>query len=246
MEIGFKTDTGRCRSNNEDACLVRPLDGIFAVADGVGGNNSGEVASRIAVKEIARQCENASLSDKDDETLKKFFGRCIEDANCKVLELSTRNYKNSGMATTMVLLYINGTTAYFTNIGDSRAYVLRDNKLTQITEDHTYVNTLVKAGVISQQEAEIHENKNMITKAVGADYKIDPDFFKININEGDILLLCTDGLYDEVDSEFLVNELQSGRTMPVVSEELVKEANNRGGSDNITVVAIKITEEDLK
>ena len=246
MEIGFKTDTGRCRQKNEDACLVRPVDHIFAVADGVGGNNSGEIASRTVVNEIARHCDNYSLPENDEAELKKFLMECMNNSNERVLDYSCRNFKNSGMATTVVLAYINGNTAYFVNVGDSRAYVLRGHRLTQVTEDHTYVNTLVKAGIISRKEAETHENKNMITRAIGAEYSVEPDFYKVTLKAGDIVLLCTDGLYDEVDQEFLINELRSEKKMSVISETLVEEANRRGGSDNITMIAIKITEDDLK
>lgn len=122
---------------------------------------------------------------------------------------------------------------------------MRDGILTQITEDHTYVNTLLKAGLISPEEAQHHENKNMITRAVGADYTIEADYFQVPIRAGDIILICTDGLYGEVDREELTERLSLDEPMTRICEELVEAANRNGGSDNITMVVLKVTEEDF-
>ena len=149
------------------------------------------------------------------------------------------------MATTVVIAYIQKDTLYIMNVGDSRGYILHDGELTQITEDHTYVNTLLKAGLITADEAEHHENKNMITRAVGADYTIEGDFFQVGIRPGDIILICTDGLYGEVDREELIRQLEKDSTMTEICSELVDAANRNGGSDNITMVVLKITEEDF-
>ena len=173
MEVGFKTDKGLRRSNNEDACFVMKRDKVFIVADGVGGNNSGEIASRTCVNEIAKYVENGPLTGSENaDEVRAYFEDCLRDVNFKVLEMSQRFEWNKGMATTVVVAYIQKDTLYIMNVGDSRGYILRNGELTQITEDHTYVNTLLKAGLISEDEAEHHENKNMITRAVGADYTI--------------------------------------------------------------------------
>lgn len=179
------------------------------------------------------------------EEIESYFSDCLKDVNFKVLELSQRFEKNKGMATTVVAAYILGDQLYIINVGDSRAYVLRDQVLTQITEDHTYVNTLVKAGIISQEEAQHHENKNMITRAVGADYTIEADYFQVPIEAGDVILICTDGLYGEVDEKELISRLSEKESMTHICNELVEAANRNGGSDNITMVVLKVTEEDI-
>jgi len=167
MEIGFKTDKGKMRSNNEDACFVMQKDRVFIIADGVGGNKSGEIASRTAVKGIVEYIENNPLDGiSSPKKIQEYFDECIKKINLTVLESSQRFEENRGMATTIVVAYIVKNKMYVMNVGDSRAYIFRKHKLRQITEDHTYVNSLVKAGVITEEEAEYHENKNMITRAI--------------------------------------------------------------------------------
>lgn len=246
MEVGFKTDKGLRRSNNEDACFVMKQDRIFIVADGVGGSNSGEIASRTCVSEIAKYVENHSMrSLSGDDEIESYFRDCLKDVNFKVLELSQRYERNKGMATTVVIAYVLGDALYIVNVGDSRAYLLRQGMLTQITEDHTYVNTLLKAGLISPEQAAHHEKKNMITRAVGADYTIEADYFKVAIEAGDIALICTDGLYGEVEERELTELLNRDESPGRICDELVAAANRNGGSDNITMVVLKVAEEDI-
>jgi serine/threonine protein phosphatase PrpC len=246
MEFGFKTDKGRMRSNNEDACFVMQKDKVFIIADGVGGNKSGEIASRTAVNGIVKYVEENPLAGvKSPAKIKNYFDECIKDINFQVLESSQRFEENRGMATTIVVSYIVGNKMYVMNVGDSRAYIFRKHKLKQITEDHTYVNSLVKAGVITEEEAEVHENKNMITRAIGADYKVDADFFVTSIKKDDIILMCTDGLYGEVDEGELTEKLSEGRPMSDTCYDLIEMANRNGGNDNITIICLKITEEDI-
>ena len=246
MEVGFKTDKGLRRSNNEDACYVLLKEKVFIVADGVGGNNSGEIASRTCVDEIANHVESFDLTTLDDEeAIEDFFAQCIKDVNFKVLELSQRHEENWGMATTVVVAYLKGNQLYVFNVGDSRAYILHDGHMLQITEDHTYVNSLVKAGVISLEEAEYHENRHTITRAVGADYQIETDAFVVTVEEGDRILLCTDGLYGEVPLEVLIETLSRDSSMPAICEQFVDLAKEYGGNDNITMVVVNVTEDDI-
>lgn len=245
MEVGFKTDKGLRRSNNEDAFFVMKKDRVFIVADGVGGNNSGEIASRTCVNEIAKYVETSPLTpDMTSKEIRAYFTACLRDTNFRVLEMSQKFEENQGMATTVVLAFLAKDRVYIVNVGDSRAYLLRDEQLSQITEDHTYVNTLLRAGLISADEAENHENRNMITRAVGADYSIEADFFELAVQEGDILLLCTDGLYGEVDRDELIRQLSAEASMTDICAGLVETANHNGGSDNITMIILKVTEED--
>lgn len=247
MEVGFRTDKGKHRKNNEDACFVIPKDNVYILCDGVGGNNSGEVASRKTVSGIAEYVSDNSLEKvKTFRTVKTYFNNCLQKINYEILKESRSSVENHGMATTLVLTYFAGNRVYAMNVGDSRAYILRDGKLKQITEDHTYVNSLVKAGVITEEEAVDHENRNMITRAVGADYGVQPDFFTGIIKDGDILLMCSDGLYDEVPEEKIIELLQQDKSMSDIAADLVDAANKNGGADNITAIVLKVTDEDLE
>ena len=246
MEIGFKTDKGLRRSNNEDACYVLKRDKVFIVADGVGGNNSGELASKTCVDEIASYVECSNLQQMTTvEEIENFFCKCIKDVNFKILELSQRHEENWGMATTVVMAYLHDGRLYILNVGDSRAYILRQGVLTQITEDHTYVNSLVKAGLITEEEAEYHENRNMITRAVGAEHRIEADFFVLSVALSDRLLICTDGLHGEVGLDEITEIMCKDETMTDICEELVEIAKAKGGNDNITMVVVEVTEEDI-
>jgi len=147
---------------------------------------------------------------------------------------------NKGMATTLVMAYINGFEGYISNVGDSRAYLLRDGDLRQLTVDHTYVNELISKGLITEEEAETHKQRNVITKALGAEKFVGPDFYRISLCKDDILMLCTDGLYGELKDEQITEILQSGINMNDACAKLVDEANKAGGRDNITVVCIKL------
>ena len=144
------------------------------------------------------------------------------------------------MATTLVMAYIRNEEGYIANIGDSRAYLFRQGDLNRITIDHTYVNELISKGVITEEEAEHHKQKNVITKALGAEQNVAPDFYKISLAKGDILMLCSDGLYGEVDNGKIVEILSKGISMNDACSELVDEAIKAGGRDNITVVCIKL------
>ena len=246
MEVGFKTDKGRHRKNNEDAFFVIPKENVFILCDGVGGNNSGEVASMKTVSGIAEYVSTNSLEDvKTFRTVKTYFNNCLQKVNYEILQESRTSPENRGMATTLVLTYFAQNRMYVMNVGDSRAYIMRKGNLRQITEDHTYVNSLLKAGVITEEQAKDHENKNMITRAVGADYGVNADFFSCGIHKGDVVLMCSDGLYDEVPKERLMELLSQGKSMNDICTDLVDEANKNGGADNITLITLKITEEDI-
>lgn len=244
IQVGFRSDKGIRRRNNEDAFYVMPEDRLFIVADGVGGNNAGEIASRTAVNYIADYVRQHSPEEiKDDIELRRYFTDCFAGVNDLIYGMAHRHPENTGMATTAVLAYINGDKAYIVNVGDSRAYMFRDGILSQLTEDHSYVNSLIKSGSITKEEARRHRNKNVITRAVGGEEVIFPDFFQLSVQPGDIFMLCTDGLHGEVDDIKLAEIIGKGRTMSETCAELVKKANQNGGNDNITVICFRIGEE---
>ena len=242
VQVGFRSDKGIKRGNNEDACFVIPKENIYIVADGVGGSNGGEIASRTAVSRIAEYVRNnpPEQLEGDEEKLQSYFLHCLSQVNETIYEMAHKYPENLGMATTIVMAFLTERVAYVINVGDSRAYICRNGKLSQITEDHTYINALLKSGAITPDEARVHPQRNMITRALGGDLTIEPDFFRIEIQDGDILLLCTDGLHGEVEDEAICAILSEGLPMSEICGKLVMKANRSGGRDNITVVCLKI------
>jgi PPM family protein phosphatase len=240
LDFGFKSDRGKLRKENQDAFFVMPKEGIFLVSDGVGGHSFGELASRLTMTYIAGFIKENPIPDEaSDEDLKDYFLSLARMANEHVHKEALDRATN-GMATTLIMLYIRRDAAYVMNIGDSRAYLVRDANIMQITEDHTYVNDLVKEGVITQKEAKSHPDKNMITRAIGAEPTVKPDFYKFDIYARDVLLLCTDGLYNEVSEHAICKVLARQKNMREACTRLVDMANNNGGGDNITVVAVRV------
>ncbi len=241
MQIGFNTDRGRRREKNEDAVFLIPEQGLFIVADGVGGHNSGEVASRTAVDSIAEFVKNNPLEElEDEEQIKGYFLDCLRKANLEVFNLALSKDEYSGMATTVVLAFVKSDFAYILNVGDSRGYMIRDNSIEQITIDHTYVNELLTSGQISSEEALLHPQKHMITRALGGERSVKPDLYKIKLYEGDIICLCSDGLYNEIPLDEICEDATAAPKMSQLVKDLVEKANNNGGNDNITVICIKI------
>lgn len=240
-QMGFKSDAGVIRSNNEDACFVIPSQDVYIVADGVGGNNGGEIASRTVVRGIAEYVD-ANPIDQCAEGIEiyKYFDQCLEMVNEEIYQAGIKHTENRGMATTAVIACIREDTAYVVNVGDSRAYLFRGGELSQITEDHTYVNELLKRGAITTEEAQNHSQKNVITRAVGAEPSVKADFFQTKLEKDDILMLCSDGLYGEVDEQKLIEILDNNDTMSGTCARLVEEAIGCGGRDNITVICLKI------
>lgn len=241
VQIGFKTNKGVVRKNNEDACFVIPGSDVYMVADGVGGNNSGEVASRTAVEQIAGFVnDNDIRANTTPDHIFEYMAEAIGTANGAIYGLGKDQPQYRGMATTIVLAYLFRGEGYIGNVGDSRAYLYRDGELTRVTKDHTYVNELIDKGVITEAEAESHQQKNVITKALGAEPSVEPDFYKLPLHSGDVLVLCTDGLYGEVGEEHMLQVLSRNKSMNDTCADLVDLANQSGGRDNITVVCVGI------
>lgn len=240
-QLGFKSNTGAVREKNEDACFVIPSHDVYVVADGVGGSNAGEVASRTVVQGIAEYVREVPLDEcKTDEEICSYFIDCLATVNDQVYRLGQDHREHRGMATTVVTAYLRGEKAYIMNVGDSRAYLFSDGRLHQLTEDHTYVNELLKSGAITCEEAETHSQRHYITRAIGADIFVKSDFYRVPIKEGDILMLCSDGLYGEVEEQELIEILGKDENMPDTCSMLVEAAIESGGRDNITVVLVKV------
>jgi protein phosphatase len=226
------SDTGRKRRRNEDAYVIAPP--IFAVADGMGGAQAGEVASKLAA---------AALEDTDPGALKGSarVTSLIQEANRRVYERSNSDPSASGMGTTMTVALVEGDAVTFGHVGDSRAYLLRDGVMQQLTEDHSLVNELLKSGKLSPEEAETHPQRSVITRAVGTDPDVDVESFTVDAHVGDVFLICSDGLTDMVDDEEILGVLdRHHKDLDRATKALVSAANRGGGADNITVVAFAI------
>jgi len=229
------SDTGRKRRHNEDSFVVQPP--LFAVADGMGGAQAGEVASKLAAAAL-EETDPGSLSGPDK------LVSLIREANRRVYERASSDPATSGMGTTMTVALVEGTNVTIGHVGDSRAYLVRDGSLEQLTEDHSLVNELLKSGKLSREEAEVHPQRSVITRAVGTDPDVDVDAFVVDASVGDIFLLCSDGLTDMVGDEDILDTVERHRDdLDRVTKSLVSAANRGGGEDNITVVAFQIADE---
>jgi len=240
LQSACGTDKGMKRAVNEDAMLCMEALGFFMVADGVGGHNSGEIASRLAVELAQEYLEGNPPQMVSDEMIPSYIGSFLQWINTEIYKKSIEVKENSGMATTAVMLMVRGDKALIVNIGDSRAYILRNRVLEKITEDHTYVNELLMQGQISKAEAENHPERNMITRALGSEDYIRPDIYEISAKKGDRILLCTDGLYNEVDEGDMAAIMSCEPRVDGLVGKLIKLACEKGGRDNITVSCVEI------
>ena len=241
LSVGFKTDRGVVRSGNEDSLFVLPDQQLYIVADGVGGHNSGELASRLAVGYMAQFVAlNPVAKVKSDKDLMLYFKACLEGANQLIFGKAQEEPDNRGMATTSVLCFVRNNKAYVVNVGDSRAYLIRDGVLRQVTKDHSYVNDMIESGMLTPEEAKYHPDRHMITRALGGEQEVKPDFFQFEVYKNDILILCTDGLYGELTEESFIKRSAEARTMHQLASDLVFDANSNGGKDNISVICIKV------
>jgi PPM family protein phosphatase len=229
--VGVVTDTGRKRRHNEDAYVCEPP--LFAIADGMGGAQAGEVASRLAAAALRESHADAGGERRITEL--------IQEANRRIYDRSNEDPNTSGMGTTMTVALVENGTVAFGHVGDSRAYLIRAGEMEQITEDHSLVNELLKSGKLSPEEAVGHPQRSVITRALGTDPDVDVDTFTIAARAGDLFLLCSDGLTDMVDEHSILGLVEENRDdLDRALKSLVRAANRGGGEDNITVVAFEI------
>jgi protein phosphatase len=232
-QVASLTDTGRRRRHNEDAYVCEPP--LFAVADGMGGAQAGELASNLAAAALRDESSRGGGEERVDEL--------IQEANRRVYERQTQDSSATGMGTTMTVALVEDGHVAIGHVGDSRAYLIRDRRLEQLTEDHSLVAELVRSGKLSPEEAEGHPQRSVITRALGTDPDVDVDTFSVETKPGDLFLLCSDGLTAMVDDEAILREVERNRgDLTAASKALVKAANKGGGDDNITVVFFEIGE----
>lgn len=231
-----RTDTGIMRAVNQD-CLYYDLQGrFFIVADGMGGHAGGQEASKIATETISDYLEQYWDSDIDSETL---LHKAVEQANEKIIEDQQTHPERAEMGTTVVAVVFRYNKPWCVHVGDSRLYLWRENELTPLTEDHTWVAWALKSGTISPEEAEVHPWRHVLSQCLGRKelYSIDVDF--LNIQPGDRLLLCSDGLTGEVSEQEISHYLNSTETCEEAVAKMIETAKANGGSDNITVIVVE-------
>lgn len=234
------TDIGERRQVNQDyvyccECSIGSLPNLFIVADGMGGHNAGDYASRFSVEDFVSRVQECDIDSPVE-----VFQKVIQETNEALLKKAQEQIEYEGMGTTFVVATHVDHTLYVANVGDSRLYMMRD-ELHQVTKDHSLVEEMVRSGKLNACEAKTHPNKNIITRALGVKYTVEPDFFEIGTKPGDIVLMCSDGLTNMLDDSEIMNIIYREREhMDRAAKQLVEEANRHGGKDNIGVVLVKL------
>ena len=224
---------GRKRRRNEDAWVCHPP--LFAVADGMGGARGGEIASRVAA---------TALGESVDGSGEARVVALIQQANRQVYDRAREDSDAAGMGTTITVALVEDDRVSFGHVGDSRAYLIRDRSVDQLTEDHSLVAELVRTGRLSPEEAESHPQRSVITRALGTDPDVDVDSFSVEAKPGDVFLICSDGLTAMVDDDTILDVVEGDRAdLDAAAKELIAAANRNGGEDNITVVFFEVVEE---
>jgi PPM family protein phosphatase len=225
------TDTGRQRRDNEDSMFVRAP--VFVVADGMGGAQAGEVASRLAVEAFEQGLPDSGSPEE------RLADR-VREANRRIHELSHADDERHGMGTTLTAAYLDDSHLAIAHVGDSRAYLFRDGELRRLTQDHSLVGELVRKGKLTEEQAEEHPQRSIITRALGPEPSVEVDTWSYPVKDGDIVLLCSDGLTSMITEEKIAEVLESSSSLKEAASRLIREANAAGGRDNITVVLTRL------
>ncbi|MCM1326629.1 MAG: Stp1/IreP family PP2C-type Ser/Thr phosphatase [Bacteroidales bacterium] len=233
------TDIGKKRKVNQDYVYtseqpVGNLPNLFVVADGMGGHNAGDYASKVTVETMVR--EAVSCFEKNPTMI---LAKAIEAANGVIYQKAHDSAEFEGMGTTVVAAVFIGGYLQVANVGDSRLYIINNKEIRQITRDHSLVEEMVRMGGIPRTEARNHPDKNIITRAVGVNETVEADFFTVELSEGDTVLMCTDGLTNMLEDEEIRMTISGGRDIVEKAQNLVKTANENGGKDNISVIIIE-------
>lgn len=235
MKAFSRTDTGRRRDMNQDYMYtsetpVGNLPNLLILADGMGGHNAGDYASRYTVETIVDSVRGSSEASPI-----AIIGKAIQRANQAVMEKAQTDIDLEGMGTTVVVATVQGRELCVANVGDSRLYLV-GRLFQQITKDHSYVQEMVRRGEISQEVARMHPDRNIITRAVGGGREVEVDFFEVELKEGDQILMCSDGLTDMLEDQEIFDLINGRQDIGEVVDELIDAANGYGGNDNITVI----------
>lgn len=240
MEAFSMTDIGIKRQMNQDYIFctensVGSFPNLFIVADGMGGHKAGDYASRTCVDCVVDSIKNSSM-----KTPVSIMEQAIKKANSQVLSDARSNTELEGMGTTCVCAVVFDRTLYVANIGDSRLYIINDKEIKQVTQDHSLVEEMIRNGEIGRREARLHPNKNIITRALGTNEEVTPDFFEVELLKDDIILICSDGLSNMMDDEDMMYIIRRYQSLDQAGKRLIEKANECGGRDNISIVLIKV------
>lgn len=244
MKTFSMTDIGQVRQINQDYLFtseepVGKLDNLFIVADGMGGHNAGDYASKFTVENVVKL-----IRESDEEEPVKIIEKAVEQVNRDLL-VKAESPDLAGMGTTLVICTIKDGEALIGNVGDSRLYII-DQDIRQVTHDHSLVEEMVRMGELEPESARIHPNKNIITRAIGACDEVKMDFFQIELEENSVILMCSDGLTNMVDDENIKFIIDRQRDVVEITESLVRAANENGGKDNIAIIIIEPFADEVK
>lgn len=240
-----RTDTGMVRDHNEDSFVIVPEMGVAILADGMGGHLAGEVASAMAIDQVTQYLMDAlntrtGIAARDGTPDADVLVEAVKNANAAIHQASVDRPEQSGMGTTIVAALFHDDRLTVAHVGDSRLYRYRDGQLTQITEDHSMVQELLRRGLISPEEARTSANRNLVTRALGVDPLVQVDVNEHQFQSGDLYLLCSDGLNDVLSDEDIVATLaRHDSDMEAATKNLIEEVNARGGPDNVSIVMIR-------
>lgn len=240
MQTFYYTDTGKVRTHNEDSITILNKNNkefILAIADGMGGHKAGEVASSIAINHIEENFEKLEALGTKDESI-EWLRKIVKEINKKIFDHAKKNPESKGLGTTLVIAIKTENYILYGNIGDSSGYVIKNEKLYKVTKDHTYVGMLLGTGKITEEDAKNHPGKNLLTRALGANDPIEIDIFDIDTSVRG-LFLCSDGLTNMLNEEQIEKVLNSNLPIEEAVVKLIKKANSRGGTDNISVAYLK-------
>ncbi|MFR8226916.1 MAG: Stp1/IreP family PP2C-type Ser/Thr phosphatase [Lachnospirales bacterium] len=245
MQISAYTDTGRVRSTNQDYIYASqqktgPLPNLLLLADGMGGANAGDYASRFLVEKLVAYMNR----QPDGEPEISILNKGISEVNRRLYKESLKDPALRGMGTTMVAATVSDGVLYVANVGDSRLYLVRGG-LIQVTKDHSYVEEMVSLGLLNRGSKDYQMKKNYITRAIGTEPEVEPDFFEVALHEGDMILLCSDGLSNMVSDKEIYSIVSAKGTLSEKAWRLLQKANDNGGKDNISVILANLAESEV-
>ncbi|RQD70340.1 MAG: Stp1/IreP family PP2C-type Ser/Thr phosphatase [Tindallia sp. MSAO_Bac2] len=240
MEIGVLTDTGKIREINQDDYLIHENSYcMFMVADGMGGHSCGEIASKMALEAVCKQAGSKLNNNVDVASVTGILNEAFHKANQQIMQYANENPECHGMGTTLSMIWIKDHHGVIAHVGDSRIYLLRNKELFQLTEDHSLVAELFRRGEITEEEALVHPQKHVITRAMGIDETLRADYIPLEFKPDDVLLLCTDGVTNLICDDELRSNLMNIKSASKTAKALIEMANERGGYDNSTAIIVR-------
>ena len=245
IEFSAATDKGMIRQTNQDFYVAgdNPVP-LFILCDGMGGHEGGDIASKAAAESISKYISTHYSFDNDDEKAEKLLTSAVDYANKIVYSRAKKMPRYSDMGTTCEVCFIDFEMLYICHVGDSKVFLYRNNELTQLTKDHTLIEELLKSGSITKKEVQNHPARHVITRAVGTEETINSDFLKLELCDGDMILMCSDGLTDMLTNTAIKKIFLPGGGLQSIADKLVAKANENGGLDNITTIVLRYTKNE--